>query len=84
MLKQFTGEIELGLKEDASKEQRAKAAYLALCLGNFEEIKNKDQKNWDNCLAALREYPGMIEEIFRESCEYGVGIQQAAVKAGLK
>ncbi|MHC4722000.1 MAG: ADP-ribosylglycohydrolase family protein, partial [Planctomycetota bacterium] len=84
MLEQLAGEIELGLKEDASKEQRAKAAYLALCLGNSEEIKNKDQKNWDNCLGALREYPGMIEEIFRESSEYGVGIQQAAVKAGLK
>lgn len=77
-------EIEAGLTDDAPIQQQAKAAYLAVCLDPAGEIASKDTDGWKRALAALQEYPKLLDVLFYKSPgPAGDRLRAAAIAAGL-
>lgn len=48
---------------EGSRQERARAAYLALCLHESERLKKERPGQWQQALSALKEYPNVISEI---------------------
>jgi hypothetical protein len=57
----------------ASREESARAAYVAICLGTAPEMEKRNPETWPRALAALRSFPELlkvatspdVEETFR-------------------
>ncbi len=62
---------------------RARAAYLALCLGESDRLKKERPAEWAAAIASLGKFPGLLREIFGAPGPRGPRIKAAAAAEGL-
>jgi ADP-ribosylglycohydrolase len=85
MRSQLRSEIEKGVTDGASDRERARAAYLAICLEFAPEIKEKQPERWPAAVAALSRYPRVLQAIFHEApFPAGDRLREKALAAGLQ
>jgi len=78
-------QIETALAEGATARQQARAAYLAICLDLADSIRSAQPDKWTKLLAALEQYPGLLEVMFYKSPgPAGDKLRATAIAAGLK
>jgi hypothetical protein len=78
-------QIEAGFADGATVSQKARAAYLAICLDTVNEFRSKDTGSWKQALTALEEYPKLLDVLFNKSPgPAGDKLRAAALAAGLK
>jgi hypothetical protein len=78
-------QIEAGFVGDANARQRARTAYLAICLDLADEFRSKNADKWAQALAALEQYPKLLDVLFNNSPgPAGDKLCAAAITAGLK
>ena len=78
-------QIEAGIADGAAVRDQARAAYLAICLGLADSTRSRDPDGWTQALAALKQYPKLLDVLFRNSPgPAGDKLRAAAVAAGLK
>jgi hypothetical protein len=78
---QFLPQIDEGLA--ASDVAQARAAYLAICLGEVERLRRDDPDAWRAAVAALAKHPSLITEIYRAPEPFGPKLRKHANAAGL-
>ena len=61
----------------------ARAAYLAICLGEAERLKKDRPEDWAKALDALRAYPAILNNLFDAPQPSGTRLQGLARAAGL-
>jgi len=77
--------IEAGLVDGADVHEKARAAYLAICLGLVDSIRSRRPAQWTDLLACLEQFPKLLEVLFYKSPgPAGDRLRQAALAAGLK
>jgi len=64
-------------------QQRARAAYLALCLGESEKLARNGPEAWKQAIEALEQYPKLIEVLFKAPPPSGDVLQERAKAAGI-
>jgi hypothetical protein len=85
MRSQTRGEIEKGVISGVSALDKARAAYLAICLDFAPELKEKHSAQWTAAIAALQGYPRVLQAIFYEApFPAGDRIREKATAAGLQ
>ena len=85
MRSQLRGEIEKGVVSGASAQEKARAAYLAICLDFAPELKEKHAAQWTAAVAALQGYPRVLQAIFYEApFPAGDRIREKAIAAGVQ
>ena len=63
---------------------RARAAYLAICLGQWEKLNAENPKAWFAAIADLQQnYPAVVHNAFKSPAPIGDPLRQAAEQAGL-
>ena len=78
-------QILAGLADDASAQQQARAAYLAICLGLADSLRKEHPDQWPRLLAALEKYPQLLSVLFSSPpTPAGDRLRKAAIAAGLK
>jgi len=78
-------QIKAGLANNATTRQRARAAYLAICLELADSLRSEDPERWAQALAALGKYPKLLDVIFYKSPGHaGNKLRTTAIAAGLK
>ncbi len=76
--------IKAGLVNDATVQDQARAAYLAICLGLTDLIRSRHSAQWTVLLASLERYPELLDALFYKSPgPAGDRLRKAAVDAGL-
>jgi hypothetical protein len=82
---QWRGAIETGVAHGRNQQERARAAYLAICLDVAPELKQKYPEAWTKSVAALNGYPNVLQVIFYESpIPAGEQLAAKAVAAGVQ
>jgi hypothetical protein len=85
MRTQLKGEIEKGVMSGASSQEKARAAYLAICLDFAPELKEEHAEQWSGAVAALHGYPRVLQAIFYEApFPAGDKIREKSLAAGLQ
>lgn len=85
MRSQLRGEIEKGVVSGASAQEKARAAYLAICLDFAPELKEKHAAQWPAAVAALQGYPRVLQAVFYEApFPAGDRIREKALAAGVQ
>jgi len=82
LAEQLSGVIESGLR--GSKQDKARAAYFAICLGRAEQLRSKHGAEWKQALEALKSYPDLVKMMFDAPAHTGGQISARASAAGLK
>ena len=78
-------EIERGVVSGRGARERAKAAYLGICLDFAPELKQKYPTQWTQAIESLAGYPRVMQVIFFEApFPAGERIRQKALAAGLQ
>ncbi|QEG33946.1 ADP-ribosylglycohydrolase family protein [Bythopirellula goksoeyrii] len=62
----------------------ARAAYLAICLGEADTLDQSDPRAWSNGLRELKKYPAVIRNLFAAPLPAAARIQQNGRQAGLE
>jgi hypothetical protein len=82
---QFKSEIERGVASGANSQDKARAAYLAICLDFVPELKQKYPRQWPQAIHALSDYTRVLQVMFFEApFPAGEAIRQKAIAAGLQ
>ena len=82
---QLRAEIEKGVTSGASSQEKARAAYLAICLDFASEMKHKHPQQWPQAVEALAGYQRVLAVMFFESpIPAGESIRQKAIAAGVQ
>ncbi len=82
---QLRGEIEKGIVNGASAQEKARAAYLAICLDFAPELMQKYPGHWSKAVTALNGYSNVLQVIFFESpIPAGQKLAEKAVAAGVR
>ena len=85
MRSQLKSDIDKGLVSGATSQQRARAAYLAICLDFAPELKQKYPQQWARAIRSLQEYPRVLQVMFFEApFPAGDAIRKKAMAAGLE
>jgi len=79
---QLAPEIENGLS--GSKQDKARAAYFAICLGQAERLRSQRTAEWKQAVNALNSYPALVKMMFEAPEHAGEQIKARALAAGLK
>ena len=78
-------EVEKGVLSGTNSQQKAKAAYLGICLDFAAELKRKHAGPWSQAVQALAGYPRIMQVIFFGApFPAGEVIIQKALAAGLR
>ena len=78
-------EIKASLADGIPVQQQARAAYLAVCLDLTDPLGSEDRGQWIRALAALEQYPQLLDVLFHKSPgPAGDKLRAAATAAGLK
>ena len=67
-----------------SAEERARAAYLAICLGEAGSLAKDKPAEWEKARAELKKHTELIKLIFDSPAHAGEQIKERAAAAGLK
>ncbi len=82
---QFRKQVEAGVASGSSAREKARAAYLGICLDFAGEMQQKHPQQWAEAIQALSGYPRVMQAIFFEApFPAGDAIRQKALAAGLK
>lgn len=65
-------------------KDRARAAYLALCLGEADRFKKDRAEDWAASIEELKKFPNVLRQIYDAPQPQGARIQAAARAAGLE
>jgi hypothetical protein len=65
-------------------EEKARAAYLAICLGEAKRLAAEHPAAWRSALACLEGHPALLEKMFGAPAYTGSSIAERAAAAGLK
>jgi hypothetical protein len=65
-------------------QERARAAYLALCLGESEQLAKDHPEQWRQAVAALKGFPKLVEAVFKAPRPSADDLQARARAAGLE
>jgi hypothetical protein len=72
------------LRQDlAAAPTRARAAYIAICLGEVERLKQDSPVEWTEALAALQSSKTIMKNLFAAHGPAADRLKQAAIEAGL-
>ncbi len=82
LIEQLAPEIESGLS--GSEQDKARAAYFAICLGQAERLRAERPAEWKQALKALNGYPALVKMMFDAPKHTGEQISVQASAAGLK
>jgi hypothetical protein len=63
---EFSNEILAGIQENADNQQRARAAYLAICLDMAPSLAKEHAGEWRKAVTALNEYQPLVEYLYSE------------------
>ena len=63
--------------------ERARAAYMAICLGEADGLKRGQPAVWDAAIASLQQQKGLVKAIFAAPLPLGPAFQRKFVAAGL-
>jgi len=79
------GQIEKGMTVGANPREKARAAYLAICLDFAPLMKERHSDQWTQAVKALASYPRVMQVIFYEApMPAGEAIRRKALAAGLE
>jgi ADP-ribosylglycohydrolase len=67
-----------------SGKDRARAAYLALCLGEAERYRKERPEEWTAAIAELKKFPNVLRQIYDAPQPQGARLQAAARAEGLE
>ena len=82
---QMKSEITNGITGEGTPQDRARAAYLAICLDLAPVFQKGHPGEWGKALAALNNYPKLLQVLFFESpIPAGDKMRKKAIAAGLK
>jgi hypothetical protein len=82
---QLRGEIEKSVMHGQTQQERARGAYLAICLDLAPEVQQKYPQLWTHSVAALNGYPKVLQVIFYESpIPAGKKLAEKAIAAGVQ
>jgi len=82
---EFRGQIEKGVTSGANTREKARAAYLAICLDFAPAMKDRHPDQWSQAIQSLASYPRVMQVIFYEApVPAGEAIRQKANAAGLE
>ncbi|HYW43793.1 MAG TPA: ADP-ribosylglycohydrolase family protein [Bryobacteraceae bacterium] len=85
MRSQLKGEIDKGIANGGTARERARAAYLAICLDFAPGLQQKYPRQWSQAIHSLGEYPRVLQAIFFEApFPAGDTIRKKAMMAGLR
>ncbi len=76
-------EIEAGIIGGKTKEQQARAGYMAICLDLASSMKSAHPVQWDQALMALKSYPKVMQVLFFPRVPSGRALCEKALAAGL-
>lgn len=65
--KELEEEIRAALLKDSSREEKARATYLAICLDRAQEFQREQPEQWKQGIAALESYPNVLQVLFHHS-----------------
>jgi hypothetical protein len=78
-------EIEHGILRGASDQQRARAAYAAICLDLAQSLREQNAREWADAIEALQRHRKVVGVLFFEAeTSAGDQLRQRALVAGLK
>jgi ADP-ribosylglycohydrolase len=78
-------EIEAGVAGDSSADERARSAYLAICLDLGEELRERHPEGWRRAIAALESRWNVVQAIFHHAdVPAGEDLRRKAAAAGLR
>jgi hypothetical protein len=84
MQDRFAERIERGLRAEAPAREKARAAYLAICLDLAEHYRNQSPDAWQAGLRALNQYENVVQAIFHHApFPAGDRLRERATNAGL-
>ena len=63
---------------------RARAAYIAICLGESKRFKDKSPIAWSAAIAELEKYPAVVHDAFKSPAPIGDPLRHEAEQAGLR
>jgi hypothetical protein len=66
-----------------SEKDRARAAYLALCLGEAERFRKERPEEWKGAIEELKKFPKVVRQIYDAPQPQGARLQAAAKAEGL-
>jgi len=85
MRSDLKGTIDKGIADAGTAQDRARAAYLAICLDLAPELEQKYPRQWPQAIHALRDYPRVLQVMFFEApFPAGDAIRKKAQAAGLE
>jgi hypothetical protein len=76
-------EVEEGILRGASEQQRARAAYVAICLDLASFYQQEHTKQWNNALGALGQFPRILKDLKSSTTPAAAILRQKAKAAGL-
>jgi len=65
-------------------KDRARAAYLAICLGASEQLKKERPEDWKAAIEELKKYRNVLKQIYDAPQPLGTRLQAAAKAEGLE
>jgi ADP-ribosylglycohydrolase len=85
MRRRLRGEIEDGVLRRADAKQKARAAYLAICLDLGEDLRRQDPQCWSESIRALAGYRKVVQAIYYHAdVPAGESLRRRAQSAGLR
>jgi hypothetical protein len=63
---------------------QARAAYVAICLGESERLKRDSPNAWRAAIDEMAKQPALIEDLFKSPDPAGYRLREAAKRAGLQ
>ena len=85
MRSELRGEIERAIANGGGARERARAAYLAICLDLAPELQGNYPEKWERAIGALTGYARVMQAIFFEApFPTGDAIRSKALAAGLR
>ena len=85
MRSEIKSEIETAIVQESTVEEKARAAYLAICLDLAKPLSQKYPEQWAKALAALNDYWKLVQVLYHHSpFPAGDKLRAKATAAGLK
>jgi hypothetical protein len=82
---ELRGQIEKSVTSGANMQEKARAAYLAICLDFAPGMKERHPDAWFQAIQALASYPRVMQVMFYEApFPAGEAIRRKALAAGLE
>jgi len=77
-------QIRRDMREESNEQHQARAAYLAICLGLSDMLRQEDPEAWKSALDALANYDNVVQALFHHAnVPGGEPLRARALEAGL-